>query len=57
MREEVSAYFKQKGWWTQIQFTTDKKNLSALSGGLSPATRAEFESWLKQRKWYYESVK
>ncbi|OHR74016.1 hypothetical protein HMPREF3291_05365 [Bacillus sp. HMSC76G11] len=53
MVEEVSEYFKEKGWWAQVQFTTDGKNPRALSGGLDPKMRAEYEAWLKERKWYY----
>ncbi|MDX8288825.1 hypothetical protein SLL00_03430 [Metabacillus indicus] len=57
MVEEVTVFFKAKGWWAQVQFTNDGENPRALSGGLKSKARAEFESWLKERKWYYEIVK
>lgn len=57
MVEEVSAFFKAKGWWAQVQFTNDGENPRALSGGLKSKAREEFEKWLKERKWYYEIVK
>lgn len=53
MVEEVSTYFKEKGWWAQVQFTADGKNPRALSGGLDPKMRAEYEKWLKERSWFY----
>lgn len=57
MVEEVSKYFKQKGWWAEVQFTSDGKNPRALTGGLSPTSRSEFEKWLKERNWWYEIIK
>ncbi|MDQ0228401.1 N-acetylmuramoyl-L-alanine amidase [Metabacillus niabensis] len=57
MVEEVSKYFKQKGWWAKVQFTSDGKNPRALTGGLSPTSRSEFEKWLKERNWWYEIIK
>lgn len=56
MVEEVSVFFKSKGWWAQVQFKAGGKNPRALSGGLKPEARAEFEAWLKERKWFYEIV-
>ncbi|MFY0760178.1 hypothetical protein AB1K32_15010 [Metabacillus dongyingensis] len=57
MVEEVSAFFKQKGWWAQVQFTNDGENPRALTGGLKGKAKSEFETWLKERKWYYEVKK
>ncbi|WP_203289862.1 N-acetylmuramoyl-L-alanine amidase [Metabacillus sp. cB07] len=56
MVEEISIYFKEKGWYAQVKFTTDGENPRALTGGLKSKARAEFESWLKAKKWYYEIV-
>lgn len=52
----ITEYFKQKGWWAQVQFTSDGKNPRALSGGLDPEMRAEFEAWLKERRWSYTVI-
>ncbi|WHZ60382.1 hypothetical protein [Metabacillus hrfriensis] len=31
-------------------------HVHALSGGLSPSMKAEYEKWLDARGWYYEEV-
>lgn len=57
MVKEVTQYFKARGWYAKITFTTDGENPRALTGGLKSKARGEFEAWLKDRKWYYEIVK
>lgn len=51
--EIISKYFKEKGWWAQIQFTKDS-NPRALSGGLQGKALEEYKAWLDARGWFYE---
>ncbi|MGM7720478.1 peptidoglycan recognition protein family protein [Metabacillus sp. Hm71] len=55
--EIISKYFKDKGWWAEIQFRTDGENPRALSGGLKGKALEEYKAWLDERGWYYEIVK
>ncbi|GGD05486.1 peptidoglycan-binding protein [Pontibacillus salipaludis] len=53
---EVSEYFKAKGWWAQVKFS-GKKNPTATTGGLSYKRRIDFEKWLIDRDWWYKVIK
>ncbi|MBM7605971.1 N-acetylmuramoyl-L-alanine amidase [Metabacillus crassostreae] len=57
MVEEITKLFKEKGWWAEVQFSTDGKNPTALTGGLSPSMREEMEDWLNARNWWFEIIK
>ncbi|MFY0759842.1 N-acetylmuramoyl-L-alanine amidase [Metabacillus dongyingensis] len=57
MVKEVTQFFKAKEWYAKINFTIDGVNPRALTGGMKSKAKAEFESWLKERKWFYEIVK
>jgi hypothetical protein len=55
MVKEVSEYFIEKKWWSQVQFTSDGKNPTVLTGGLDPGMQKEFEAWLDKRGWYHNN--
>nr|ADF97527.1 PlyM2 [uncultured phage] len=57
MVKEISDFFIQNKWYAEITFNFKKGNPTAVTGGLSGATRDKFESWLKERGWWYKVIK
>jgi hypothetical protein len=57
MVKEISEYFIVNKFWAQIQFTSDGKNPTAITGGLTTYRLEHLSKWLNDRNWYFEIVK
>lgn len=57
MIKDISDFFILNKWYAEITFNFKSGNPTAMTGGLSAATRDKFEAWLKERGWWYRVVK